>query len=103
VDSNKAVLEVEPDEDGDENLIAQRRITKEDAKKNIAHLASFSGNILAVLFNVYSTTLPQYRGFILKCLNSFLSITPDAVFITPTPNINTMLISSRSSWQPSLK
>ncbi|RPB03158.1 NUC173-domain-containing protein [Choiromyces venosus 120613-1] len=90
VDSNKAVLEV-PLEDGEENLVAQHRVSKADAKKNIAHLASFSGNLLAVLFNVYSTTLPQYRGFILKCLNSFLSITPDAELMATFQKVTSML------------
>lgn len=79
VDSNKAILELELGEDGEEDLVLQYRVTKLQAKANIEHLASFSGNLLAVLFNVYSTTLPQYRGFILKCLNSVLSITPHQV------------------------
>lgn len=57
----------------------QRRITKETAKQNIDHLSKFSGNLLAVLFNVYSETLPQYRGFILQCINAYLSITPEQV------------------------
>lgn len=79
VDSNKAILDAEPGEDGEEDLVLQHRVTKAQAKANIELLAGFSGNLLAVLFNVYSTTLPQYRGFILKCLNSFLSITPHQV------------------------
>lgn len=79
VDSNKAILEVELGEDGEEDMVLQHRVTKAQAKSNIEHLAGFSGNLLAVLFNVYSTTLPQYRGFILRCLNSFLSITPHKV------------------------
>lgn len=79
VDSNKAILEMEPDEHGEEDLVVQRRVSKVEAQKNLDHLAGFAGNILAVLFNVYSTTLPQYRGFILRCLNSFLSITPHEV------------------------
>lgn len=79
VDSNKAILEMEPDEDGEEDLVVQRRVTKKEAQTNLDHLAGFAGNMLAVLFNVYSTTLPQYRGFILRCLNSFLSITPHEV------------------------
>jgi ribosomal RNA-processing protein 12 len=90
VDSNTTVLEV-PLEDGEENLVAQRRISKESARKNIAHLASFSGNLLAVLFNVYSTTLPQYRGFILNCLNSYLSITPDAELMETFQKVTSML------------
>ena len=90
IDSNKAVLEV-PLEDDEENLVNQRRVSKADARKNIAHLASFSGNMLAVLFNVYSTTLPQYRGFILKCLNSFLSITPDTELMATFQKVTSML------------
>jgi ribosomal RNA-processing protein 12 len=76
VDSNKAILALESDGD----LVLQRRVTKADARNNIDHLASFAGNLLAVLFNVYSQTLPQYRGFILKCINAYLSITPEKVW-----------------------
>jgi len=74
VDSNKAVLEIE----GEDNLVVQARVSKTDAQKNLNHLAGFSGNLLAVLFNVYSQTLPQYRGPILRTINAYLSITsPD--------------------------
>ena len=75
VDSNQAILALESDED----LVLQKRISKADARTNIVHLATFTSNLLAVLFNVYSQTLPQYRGFILKCINSYLSITPEQV------------------------
>ena len=76
VETNKEILAtVNPDKD----LLVQRRITKADAQKNIDHLAGFAGNLLAVLFNVYSQTLPQYRGYILQCINSYLSITPEKV------------------------
>jgi ribosomal RNA-processing protein 12 len=80
VESNQAILSVEKEVD---DLILQRRITKEAAKKNIAHLAGFASNLLAVLFNVYSQTLPHYRGFILQCINAYLSITPEKVSIIP--------------------
>ena len=33
--------------------------------------------MLAVLFNVYSQTLPQYRGTILRTINAYLSIIPE--------------------------
>ncbi|EER39510.1 pre-rRNA processing protein Rrp12 [Histoplasma capsulatum H143] len=72
VESNQAITSLDTEQD---DLILQRRIAKADAKKNIAHLASFSSNILAVLFNVYSQTLPQFRGFLLRCINAYLSIT----------------------------
>ncbi|PSN61282.1 NUC173-domain-containing protein [Corynespora cassiicola Philippines] len=72
VDSNKAIVEL----DGEEDLVAQARVSKADAKKNLEHLAGFAGNMLAVLFNVYSQTLPQYRGTILRTINAYLSIVP---------------------------
>lgn len=85
VESNQAVLSLESEGD---DLILQRRITKDAAKKNIAHLAGFASNLLAVLFNVYSQTLPHYRGYILQCINAYLSIIQEkvsrpAVFIYP--------------------
>jgi ribosomal RNA-processing protein 12 len=75
VDSNKAIVEFE----GEEDLVAQSRVSKTDAKKNLEYLAGFAGNMLAVLFNVYSQTLPQYRGTILRTINSYLSIMPEKV------------------------
>ena len=76
VESNQAVLSLETDGD---DLVLQRRTTKAAAKKNIDHLAGLASNLLAVLFNVYSQTLPHYRGYILQCINAYLSITPEKV------------------------
>jgi ribosomal RNA-processing protein 12 len=75
VDSNKAIVELE----GADDLLAQARISKADAQKNLNHLAGFASNMLAVLFNVYSQTLPQYRGTILRTINAYLSIVPEQV------------------------
>jgi ribosomal RNA-processing protein 12 len=72
VDSNKAIVAVE----GDENLVIQNRVSKASAQANLDHLSGFASNILAVLFNVYSETLPQYRAYILQCMNAYLSIAP---------------------------
>ncbi|KAF2446900.1 NUC173-domain-containing protein [Karstenula rhodostoma CBS 690.94] len=72
VDGNKAIVELE----GEEDLVTQARISKAHAQKNLEHLASFASNMLAVLFNVYSQTLPQYRGTILRTINAYLSIIP---------------------------
>lgn len=74
VESNQEILHTRAAEEP-----LQRRITKETARENIRHLSKFSGNLLAVLFNVYSETLPQHRGFILQCINAYLSITPEQV------------------------
>ncbi len=76
VESNHEIISSDTPE---EKLLLNQRITKDDAKKNLDYLATFAGNLLAVLFNVYSQTLPQYRGYILQCINAYLSITPEKV------------------------
>ncbi|ORY11652.1 NUC173 domain-domain-containing protein [Clohesyomyces aquaticus] len=73
VDSNKAIVSFQEKED----LVAQGRISKVDAQRNLDHLAGFSSNLLAVLFNVYSQTLPNFRGIILRTINAYLSIIPE--------------------------
>ena len=70
-----------------------QNITREDARRNINHLASFAVNLLAVLFNIYSETLPQYRGYILQCINAYLSITPEKA--STSKSWRTALINSR--------
>ncbi|KAL3483814.1 armadillo-type protein [Aspergillus germanicus] len=100
VESNQAILSVEKEVD---DLILQRRITKEAAKKNIAHLAGFASNLLAVLFNVYSQTLPHYRGFILQCINAYLSITPEKELNETFERVTSMLESSVTSEQEAAK
>ncbi|KAJ9621918.1 pre-rRNA processing protein [Taxawa tesnikishii (nom. ined.)] len=96
VDSNKAVLAIE----GEEDLIAQGRISKADAQKNVQHLAGFASNILAVLFNVYSQTLPQYRGIILRCINAYLSIAPPQELMETFTRVATMLEDSLAESGP---
>lgn len=76
VESNQEIVNVDVPE---QELRLKQRITKGDAQKNLDHLSSYAGNLLAVLFNVYSQTLPQYRGYILQCINAYLSITPEKV------------------------
>ncbi|KAL4893037.1 NUC173 domain-containing protein [Aspergillus ambiguus] len=94
VESNQAILSVEADQD---DLILQRRITKAAAAANIAHLAGFASNLLAVLFNVYSQTLPHYRGYILQCINAYLSITPEKELNETFTRVTSMLESSMVS------
>ena len=76
VESHKMIA---ASEGTDKDLQLSYRIGKGDAQKALDHMATFSGNLLAVLFNVYSQTLPQYRGYILQCINAYLSITPEKV------------------------
>ncbi|KAF1938887.1 NUC173-domain-containing protein, partial [Clathrospora elynae] len=90
VDSNKAIVELETDDD----LLAQARISKADAKKNLEHLGGFAGNMLAVLFNVYSQTLPQYRATILRAINAYLSIVPEKELMETFERVATNLEAS---------
>ena len=76
VDSNKAIVGLE---DNGEQVAMRTGISTAEAQQNLEYLATFAGNVLAVLFNVYSETLPQYRGYILTCINAYLSITPQEV------------------------
>lgn len=75
VDSNKAIVDLE----GEDDLLVQARVSKAEAKKNLQYLAGFASNLLAVLFNVYSQTLPQYRGPILRTINAYLSVISETV------------------------
>ncbi|QIW97163.1 hypothetical protein AMS68_002681 [Peltaster fructicola] len=87
VDTNKAIAELETDED----LVRQGRVSKQEAQLNLDFLAAYSSNLLAILFNVYSQTLPQNRGNLLQCINAFLSITPAAELMETFQRVATML------------
>lgn len=76
VESNQEIVNIEASE---EEILLKQQTTRRDAQKNLDHLSSLAGNLLAVLFNVYSQTLPQYRGYILQCINAYLSITSEKV------------------------
>ncbi|KAI9875407.1 MAG: hypothetical protein M1830_008520 [Pleopsidium flavum] len=91
VESNKEVLAMQSDQ---EDLVLQRRVSKSQAQKNVDHLAAFAGNLLAVLFNVYSQTLPNHRAYILRCINAYLSITPEKELMETFTRVTTMLESS---------
>lgn len=94
VESNQAVLSLETEGD---DLVLQRRTTKAAAQANLSHLAGLASNLLAVLFNVYSQTLPHYRGYILQCINAYLSITPETELNETFTRVATMLESSVAS------
>jgi ribosomal RNA-processing protein 12 len=91
IDTNKAIAELEVE---DENLIQQGRVMRAEAKKNLEHLSGFAGNLLAVLFNVYSQTLPHNRGNLLQCINAYLSITPEQELMETFERVAAMLESS---------
>jgi ribosomal RNA-processing protein 12 len=87
IESNQAIANIEEEED----LLLQSRVTKETARKNLAYLGQFAGNMLAVLFNVYTQTLPQSRGPILQTVNAFLSITPNQELMETFDRVSKML------------
>ena len=76
VESHQAFLSSEMPEKDQET---RYKLSKGAVKQALSHLASFASNLLAVLFNVYGQTLPQYRGYILQCINAFLSIMSEPV------------------------
>ena len=90
IDSNKTIATI----DGEENLLLQSRIPIAQAQKHLDHLSIYAGNMLAVLFNVYTQTLPQSRGPILETINSFISITPKSELIETFQRVCQMLSSS---------
>ncbi|KAJ8128729.1 hypothetical protein O1611_g4907 [Lasiodiplodia mahajangana] len=92
VESNQAIVAIE---DGDD-LLLQSRVSKVDAQKNLAYLGGFAGNLLAVLFNVYSQTLPQSRGPILQTINAYLSVTSEKELIETFDRVSTMLATAMS-------
>ncbi|KAH7153107.1 NUC173 domain-containing protein [Dactylonectria macrodidyma] len=90
IESNKAIAEIEDEE---EDLVLQSRVSRAAAKKNLEFLSQYAGNMLAVLFNVYTQTLPQSRGPILQTINVFLSITPNQELMGTFDRVSKMLAS----------
>jgi ribosomal RNA-processing protein 12 len=90
VESNQAIASIQDEDD----LLLQSRVTKAQAAENLEYLGSLSGNLLAVLFNVYSQTLPQGRGPILLTINAYLSITPAKELMETFDRVCNMLSSA---------
>ena len=88
VESNQALLASELENDV---LMLERRLNSSDAEANIRHLSGLAGNLLAVLFNVYSQTLPQSRAYIIQCIDAFLSITPEKDLVDTFDRVAKML------------
>lgn len=59
-----------------DDLLMQEELTIASAKDNLQYLASKASNILSVLFNVFSSTSPDTRGFILETIDVYLKIIP---------------------------
>ncbi|KAK3186628.1 pre-rRNA processing protein [Lecanicillium sp. MT-2017a] len=88
IESNQAISTIQ---DGEEDFLLQSRVSQETAGKNLTYLGQFAANMLAVLFNVYTQTLPQSRGPILQTVNAFLSITPKQELMDTFDRVSKML------------
>ncbi|KAJ4007075.1 pre-rRNA processing protein [Fusarium irregulare] len=100
IESNQAIAGVEEQE---EDLVLQSRVSRADAKKNLEYLSQFAGNMLAVMFNVYTQTLPQSRGPILQTINTFLSITPNGELMETFDRVSKMLAAELQKEKPADK
>lgn len=97
IESNQAMAAIADDE---EDFLLRSRVSREAANSNLAHLGQFASNMLAVLFNVYTQTLPQTRGPILQTINAFLSVTPTSVVAETFDRVSKMLASELETEQP---
>lgn len=64
-----------------ENLLSREsfclsEVSVQNSKRNTVYLSSKASNVLSVLFNVFSSTMPEARGCILDTIDSFLRIVP---------------------------
>ncbi|KAJ4173133.1 pre-rRNA processing protein [Fusarium falciforme] len=97
IESSQAIAEIQDEE---EDLVLQSRVSRATAKKNLEYLSQFAGNMLAVLFNVYTQTLPQSRGPILQTINTFLSITPNGELMETFDRVSKMLAAELQAEKP---
>lgn len=61
-----------------DDLLTQQEMPVSQAKDNLAYLSTKAANLLSVLFNVFSSTLPDSRGFVLETIDTYLQIIPKA-------------------------
>lgn len=59
-----------------DDLLMQEEMTIDQAKTNLQYLGGKASNILSVLFNVFSSTTPDSRGFVLETIDTYLQIIP---------------------------
>ncbi|KAG7665010.1 RRP12 [[Candida] subhashii] len=59
-----------------DDLLMLQEFPIAESEKNLEYLQSKTSNILSVLFNVFSSTLPESRGFVLETIDVYLQIAP---------------------------
>lgn len=57
-----------------DDLLVQEQLSVEQARANLAYLGTLAPNMLLVLFNVFSSTAPESRGFILETIDTYLQV-----------------------------
>ncbi|KAF5103043.1 hypothetical protein D0Z00_000021 [Geotrichum galactomycetum] len=90
VESNKDLAEGKLDED----ILLIQRIGKETGQSNLEYLSKFAPNLLSGLFNVFSKTPSEGRGYILECITAYLSITSKTDIENTFNKVATVLHSS---------
>lgn len=61
-----------------DDLILLQDIPIEEAANNVTYISTKANNVLSVLFNVFSSTVPESRGYILETIDVYLQIIPKA-------------------------
>ena len=69
----------------------QQEFPKEEARKNVEYLSTIAGNILTVLFNVFTYTVADSRGFVLETIETYLNIIPKDELATTFDKVCGML------------
>ena len=66
-------------------LIESLGVDHATAKQNIQLLSGLAANLLAVMFNVFSKSGKQGRGYVLDCISAYLSILSPKVGVLIAP------------------
>lgn len=75
-----------------DDILLTQQFSVEESKKNIEYLSNnICENMLAVLFNVFSQSNPDKRGYILETIDSWLRIAPESILEDNFNNVCTML------------
>ncbi|CAG62126.1 uncharacterized protein GVI51_L08723 [Nakaseomyces glabratus] len=74
-----------------DDVLLQQHFPVEEAKKNLEYLANMSSNILAVLFNVYTETAPNSRGYIMETIEVYFKISKPEDLEKTFNNVCTLL------------
>lgn len=70
-----------------DDVLLQERFPVEEAKKNLEYLTTKASNLLAVLFNIYTQTAADSRGYILEAIESYLKVTSQEDLIKTFNNV----------------